>query len=95
ISRIRRHMMNDGDMMDVDEITHHLSIKLIGIVFDDDEVISYSNKGEPIVLNEKNPASQGYRNIARRLEGETVPLMTIRETEKGGFMKKFISWFKK
>ena len=45
ISRIRRHMMNDGDMMDVDEITHHLSIKLIGIVFDDDEVISYSNKG--------------------------------------------------
>lgn len=95
ISRIRRHMMNDGDMMDVDEITHHLSIKLIGIVFDDDEVISYSNKGETIVLNEKNPASQGYRNIARRLEGETVPLMTIRETEKGGFMKKFISWFKK
>ena len=95
ISRIRRHMMNDGDMMDVDEITHHLSIKLIGIVFDDDEVISYSNKGEPIVLNEKNPASQGYRNISRRLEGETVPLMTIRETEKGGFMKKFISWFKK
>ncbi|MYV20767.1 septum site-determining protein MinD [Lactobacillus salivarius] len=95
ISRIRRHMMNDGDMMDVDEITHHLSIKLIGIVFDDDKVISYSNKGEPIVLNEKNPASQGYRNIARRLEGETVPLMTIRETEKGGFMKKFISWFKK
>lgn len=95
ISRIRRHMMNDGDMMDVDEITHHLSIKLIGIVFDDDEVISYSNKGESIVLNEKNPASQGYRNIARRLEGETVPLMTIRETEKGGFMKKFISWFKK
>lgn len=95
ISRIRRHMMNDGDMMDVDEITHHLSIKLIGIVFDNDEVISYSNKGEPIVLNEKNPASQGYRNIARRLEGETVPLMTIRETEKGGFMKKFISWFKK
>lgn len=95
ISRIRRHMMNDGDMMDVDEITHHLSIKLIGIVFDDDEVILYSNKGEPIVLNEKNPASQGYRNIARRLEGETVPLMTIRETEKGGFMKKFISWLKK
>ena len=47
------------------------------------------------MLNEKNPASQGYRNIARRLEGETVPLMTIRETEKGGFMKKFISWFKK
>ena len=69
-------MVNDGDMMDVDEITRHLSIKLLGIVFDDEDVISSSNKGEPVVLNEKSAAGQGYRNIARRLEGETVPLMS-------------------
>ena len=49
INRIKKRMVNDGTMMDVDEITHHLSIKLIGIVFDDDEVIGTSNKGEPNV----------------------------------------------
>ena len=47
----------------------HLSIKLIGIVFDDDNVIGFSNKGEPVILDEKSEASKGYRNIARRLEG--------------------------
>jgi septum site-determining protein MinD len=95
ISRIRKHMVNDGDMLDIDEITHHLAIKLLGIVFDDDEVISSANKGEPIVLNENNPAGQGYRNIARRLEGETVPLMSMQQQETGGFFKKISAWFKK
>ncbi|WDC82078.1 septum site-determining protein MinD [Ligilactobacillus ruminis] len=95
INRIKKRMVNDGTMMDVDEITHHLSIKLIGIVFDDDEVIGTSNKGEPIVLNEKSPASKGYRNIARRLEGQTVPLMTLRESDESGFFGKIVAWFQK
>lgn len=83
INRIRRHMMNDGETMDVDEITKHLSVSLLGIVFDDDAVIKTSNAGEPIVLDPKNSASQGYRNIARRLLGETVPLMTLKEKKIG------------
>ncbi len=87
INRIKKKMMHDGQMMDVDEITRHLSIKLIGIVFDDDNVIGFSNKGEPVILDEKSEASKGYRNIARRLEGETIPLMTLKEDEQGGFFK--------
>ncbi|KRL00085.1 septum site-determining protein MinD [Liquorilactobacillus capillatus] len=95
INRIRTHMMNDGQVMDVDEITQHLSIKLLGIIFEDDQVISTSNKGEPIVLNEKNLASQGYRNIARRLLGETVPLMNLNPEKKKGLFQRISSWFKK
>ncbi|SFH66202.1 septum site-determining protein MinD [Pisciglobus halotolerans] len=87
INRIRKRMMQDGEVMDVDEITRHLSIDLLGIVFDDDDVVRSSNNGDPIVLNPKNPASQGYRNIARRMLGETVPLMSLRE-EKTSFWKK-------
>ena len=95
INRIKKRMVNDGSMMDVDEITSHLAIKLIGIVFDDDQVIGTSNKGEPIVLNEKSPASIGYRNIARRLEGQTVPLMNMKEDSNQGFFSKLSTWFKK
>lgn len=87
INRIRKRMMQDGEVMDVDEITRHLSIDLLGIVFDDDDVVRSSNNGDPIVLNPKNAASQGYRNIARRLLGETVPLMSLKE-EKQSFWKK-------
>lgn len=94
INRIRRHMVNDGQMMDVDEVTRQLSIQLIGIIFDDDQVISSSNEGQPIVLDENNIAGKGYRNIARRLEGETVPLLNIKVEENQGFFSKMFSWFK-
>lgn len=92
INRIRTRMMQDGETMDIDEITHHLSIDLLGIVFDDDAVIRTSNNGEPIVLDPKNPASQGYRNIARRIEGETVPLMNL-ETPKAGVWSRIAGIF--
>ena len=95
INRIRKHMVNDGDMMDVDEITHHLSIKLLGIIFDDEDVISSSNKGETVVLDDKSVAGQGYRNIARRLEGETVPLMSLKEQKKRNVFQKISDWFNK
>lgn len=49
INRIRTQMMMNGDVMDIDEITTHLSIELLGIIIDDDEVIRSSNSGDPVV----------------------------------------------
>lgn len=87
INRIRKHLMASGDSMDITEVTTHLSIDLLGIIIDDETVISSSNKGEPIVMNPSNKASLGYRNIARRLLGESVPLMSLEEESKGLFAK--------
>ncbi len=87
INRIRNHMMKSGDMLDVDEITTHLSIDLIGIVADDDEVIKASNHGEPIAMNPNSKASIAYRNIARRILGESVPLQQLDAEDKGMFNK--------
>lgn len=87
INRIRNHLMKNGDMLDVDEITAHLSIELIGIVVDDDEVIKASNHGEPIALNPNNKASIAYRNIARRILGESIPLQALEDKQKGVFTK--------
>ncbi|QDY46258.1 septum site-determining protein MinD [Planococcus glaciei] len=77
INRIRQHLMNSGESMDVNEITTHLSIDLLGIVADEESVISSSNRGEPVVMDPTNRAAIGYRNIARRILGESVPLMTM------------------
>lgn len=79
INRIRRHLMNQGGTMSVEEITDHLAIPLLGIVFDDDQVIVTSNKGELVTMKPDTPAAQGYRNIARRMLGDTVPLMAVKE----------------
>lgn len=90
INRIRKEMMDNGDVMDIEEISRHLSIELLGIIYDDDEVVRTSNKGTPVVLEPDHIASKGYRNITRRLLGESVPLLTIKEeAEKTSFWKKF------
>ncbi|XIF20408.1 MAG: septum site-determining protein MinD [Acetilactobacillus jinshanensis] len=95
INRIRPNMIAEGDIMDIDGITQHLGIDLLGIIFDDDAVISTSNHGEPIVLNADNPASQGYRNIARRLEGQTVPLMKLDSPIKPSIWRRIGLFFKR
>lgn len=87
INRIRSHMLKNGEMLDIDEITAHLSIDLLGIVADDDQVIKASNQGEPIALDPNNRASIAYRNIARRILGESVPLNPLVDEPKG-FMAK-------
>ncbi|MEC5422045.1 septum site-determining protein MinD [Virgibacillus sp. C22-A2] len=86
INRIRNHMMKNGDMLEIDDITQILSIDLIGIVLDDDEVIKASNNGEPVALHPNSKASIAYRNIARRILGETVPLQSL-EDQKGMFKR--------
>ncbi|WP_156291195.1 septum site-determining protein MinD [Oceanobacillus salinisoli] len=86
INRIRNHMMKSGDMIDIDDIVQLLSIDLIGVVIDDEEVIKASNKGEPVALHPNTKSSIAYRNIARRILGETVPLQSL-EDEKGMFQK--------
>ncbi len=87
INRIKQQLVSEGDALDVNEITTHLSIDLLGIVADDENVISSSNKGEPVVLDPANPAAIGYRNIARRILGESVPLMSLDKGRTGFFGK--------
>lgn len=87
VNRIRNHMMKSGEMLDIDEIVTHLSIDLIGIVADDDEVIKASNSGEPIALNSSSKTAIAYRNIARRILGESIPLQSLENDPKGMFSK--------
>ncbi|RST76206.1 septum site-determining protein MinD [Siminovitchia acidinfaciens] len=92
INRIRNRMMKEGEVLDVDEITQHLSIDLLGIVQDDEEVIKSSNQGEPIALNPNSKASIAYRNIARRILGESVPLQSL-EDDKQGMLARIKQFF--
>jgi septum site-determining protein MinD len=86
VNRLRNHLAKSGDMLDVDEIVSVLSIELLGVVIDDENVIKAANKGEPVALKPDSKASIAYRNIARRILGESVPLLSL-EDEKGFFGK--------
>ncbi|MCA1025311.1 septum site-determining protein MinD [Cytobacillus kochii] len=87
INRIRPQLMKNRDTMDIDDITRHLDLELLGIVADDDQVIRATNQGEPIAMDPNNIASIAYRNIARRILGESVPLQQLQEENTGVFTK--------
>ncbi len=91
VNRIRPTMVKNGDMLDIDDIISILSLDLLGIVPDDEHVIRAANKGEPTVMRPDSPASMGYRNIARRIIGDPVPLMTL-QADEGGFFQKMKKW---
>ena len=86
INRIRPHMVKKGDMMDIDDIIEILSIKLLGIIPEDEYIVISTNRGEPAITNNLSLASAAYRNIIKRLMGEDVPLMKI-EINQGFFGK--------
>ena len=78
VNRLRAEMVQLDKMISVEDIIDLLVIPLIGIVPDDERVIVSTNRGEPIVLEER-PSLPGMalRNIARRLEGEEVPFLDL------------------
>lgn len=85
VNRINYQMTKNGDMLDVNDILDSLAIKLIGVVPDDRTITVSTNKGEPIVLDNKATAGQAFRNIARRITGESIPIMDLSSTHEGFF----------
>ena len=93
INRLRPNMVKKGEMMEVEDIVDLLSIDLIGVVPDDEFIITQTNKGEPVVTNHKAPSGRAYTEIASRILGENVEV-TI-PGKKEGFFTKIKSLFKK
>lgn len=88
INRIKLHQVKKGEMLSVEDIEEILQIPKIGIVPDEEKLVDFTNKGEPIVLNESFAAAKAIKNIAKRLEGENVPFTELEE-KKGFFAKLF------
>jgi septum site-determining protein MinD len=77
VNRLRPEMVRSGDMLSVEDVCEVLSIELLGIVPDDEEIIDTTNRGEPVVLNDANRLRAIYDKITRRLEGELVPFTSF------------------
>lgn len=79
INRIRPDMVKRGEMLSQDDVLDVLSIPLLGIVPDDEAIIVSTNDGTPVATDERSLSGKAYRNIARRLMGEEVPFLELRE----------------
>ncbi len=76
INRLRYDMVKRGDMMSSSDVVDILSIPLLGIVPDDENVVVSTNQGEPLV-GSSTMAGKAYENICRRILNEEVPFMNF------------------
>jgi septum site-determining protein MinD len=90
VNRMNYEMVQKGDMLDHNDIIDILAVRLIGLVPEDDQIVISSNKGELVSLDHKSPSGESFRRIARRLEGEDVPLMEFNNDSFIDKFKKFI-----
>ena len=77
VNRIRTKMVQSGDMMSVDDMLEILAVDLLGIVPDDDSIVTSTNRGEPAVLDKRSLAGEAYRNIAGRILGEEIDFLDL------------------
>ena len=90
INRIRPDMVRRGEMMSVEDVVEILAVNLIGAVPDDEEVVIFTNQGEPLA-GDDTPAGQAFFNVCRRILGEEVPLMELDRTP--GFLSRISELF--
>lgn len=93
LNRVRPSLIQSKDMMSVEDVVDILSCSLIGIIPEDTGVITSTNKGEPIVNDEKSLAGQAYQNVAKRIMGEEVDFLDLDEPKD--IISKFITKGKK
>jgi septum site-determining protein MinD len=78
-----------GEMMSVNDVKEILGLDVIGVVPESTDVLSASNAGVPVILNDTSDASRAYDDAVARLLGESLPLRFVDEPKKGFFARMF------
>ncbi|MDD1649158.1 MAG: septum site-determining protein MinD [Methylococcaceae bacterium] len=80
-----------GEMLSVDDVQEILSLHLLGVIPESKAVLTASNAGTPVVIDEKSDAGQAYQDVVSRYLGEDVPHRFIDKEKKGLFDRLFRS----
>ena len=72
-----RSMICRGKSGNIDDAMDEAGLPLLGVVPEDEDLISCGNSGKSILAVKHAGAARAFQNIARRLDGERVPLIRI------------------
>jgi septum site-determining protein MinD len=84
LNRVKPDLVRRGDMLATDDVLDILAIELLGVIPEDESVLISSNRGLPVALEPRSRAGRAFRDVARRLNGEAVPLQA--EEARDGFL---------
>lgn len=86
LSRYSPERVKSGEMLSLDDVQEILSLHLLGVIPESKSVLTASNAGTPVILDEKSDAGQAYADIVARYLGENKPHRFI--DDKSGFFRK-------
>jgi septum site-determining protein MinD len=94
VNRIRPKMVKTDDMMSIDDVKNILGVPLVGVIPDSEQVIIASNRGEPLVLEEKlSLPGLAFENTARRLLGEEIEFLNLDISTSRNPVKRLLNTF--
>lgn len=86
LTRYLPHRVKKNEMLSVEDVQELLTIPLLGVIPESQDVLKASNAGNPVVLNKDSDAGKAYMDAVERLLGNEVPLRFV--TDKKGFLGK-------
>jgi septum site-determining protein MinD len=90
INRLNPRMVSRGEMLSMEEVVEILAIQPIGVVPEDEMIISSTNRGEAVVFSQQSYAGRCFLDIARRLAGEEIPFSELADQQ--GVLDKVMGW---
>ena len=89
INRIKPGMVKRQEMLSAEDVIELLAVEIVGLIPEDEGVITSTNRGIPVALNGNSKAGQAFRNIAQRLNGANVPFMDMEDEGIFGRLTRF------
>jgi septum site-determining protein MinD len=89
LTRYNPDRVAGGDMMGVDDVKDILGIEVLGVIPESPGVLTASNAGVPVILDDTSVAGQAYEDAVARLAGETRPMRFLDAQKKGIFARIF------
>jgi len=86
LTRYDADRVKSGEMLSLEDVQEILSLELLGIIPESKSVLSASNAGIPVILDEKSEAGQAYADVVARYLGEKRPHRFI--DSKHGFLRR-------
>ena len=83
LTRYAPHRVEKGEMLGVEDVLEILGIKLLGVIPESQSVLSASNAGVPVILEQESDAGQAYVDLVSRYLGEDLPHRFLNVGKKG------------
>jgi septum site-determining protein MinD len=78
-----------GEMMSTADVKDILGIDVLAVIPESPDVLSASNAGTPVILNDQSDVAKAYQDAVDRLLGEDKPMRFVEEPKKGFLARMF------